>query len=73
MKQKNQFNSGEEHELSARQESASAGQEFATPEALLRHDAIHTPVPPRIAERLAESIAASTPPPKPWWRRIIGG
>lgn len=45
--------------------------EFATPEELLRHDAVHTPVPPKVAERLQESIS-ELPAPKPWWRRILG-
>ncbi len=47
-----------------RQESA---QEFANVEAMLRHDALHTPVPPSIAHRLAQSIGPI--PARSWWRR----
>ena len=47
--------------------------EFATPEELLRHDALHTPVPPTIAHRLQESIGKTPPPPQSWWRRLLGG
>lgn len=49
--------------------------EFATPEELLRHDAIHTPVPPAIAERLRKSIEqepARSARAQPWWRRLLG-
>jgi hypothetical protein len=47
--------------------------EFATPEEMLRHDALHTPVPPAIAHRLQESIGKAPPPPQSWWRRLLGG
>ena len=63
----------------AQQESASqqtqqpAAQEFATPEEMLRHDALHTPVPPTIAHRLQESIGKTPPRPQSWWRRLLGG
>lgn len=46
--------------------------EFAGPEELLRHDALHTPVPPAIARRLNESIGRMEPAPRPWWRRLFG-
>jgi hypothetical protein len=39
---------------------------------MLRHDAIHTPVPPAIAERLEQSLAQLPHPPRSWWRRILG-
>lgn len=48
--------------------------EFATPEELLRHDRGQTVVPPDIAERLGETLAAEPPPPaekKPWWKRLL--
>lgn len=44
--------------------------EFATPEELLRHDALHTPVPPAIAHRLQRSIE-NLPRPRSWWRRLF--
>ena len=47
--------------------------EFQNVEDLLRHDALHTPVPPSIERRLQESLG-DTPPPRPsWWRRLFGG
>jgi hypothetical protein len=47
--------------------------EFATPEELLRHDRAQTEVPPAVAERLVETIAAEPKPAsaKPWWKRIL--
>jgi len=62
------------------QEEALAGQEaqrqnareFASVEEMLRHDALHTPVPPAIAHRLGESIGQPPAPPRPWWRRLFG-
>lgn len=48
--------------------------EFATPEELLRHDRGQTAVPPGIAERLGETLAATPPPAvekKPWWKRLL--
>jgi hypothetical protein len=62
------------------QEEALAGQEaqrqnareFASVEEMLRHDALHTPVPPAIAHRLSESIGQLPAPPRPWWRRLFG-
>jgi hypothetical protein len=51
------------------QSQQNAALEFASPEELLRHDAIHTPVPPRIANRLQESIGQVPPANKSWWQR----
>lgn len=48
-----------------------AAREFENAEELLRHDAIHTPVPPGIARRLQESLDQTPPVPQPWWRRFI--
>lgn len=47
--------------------------EFATPEELLRHDRAQTKVPPAVAERLGESLAAEPKPAetKPWWKRLL--
>ena len=56
-----------EHE--AQQQTA---KEFATPEEMLRHDALHTPIPPAVAHRLEQSLANVPPPPKTWWRRWFG-
>ena len=64
----------------AQQEQSTIGQQhqqglerqFESVEQLLRHDALHTPLPPRIAQRLRESLAGSVPPPRAWWRRFFG-
>jgi len=45
--------------------------EFATVEEMLRHDALHTPIPPAIAHRLQESIGQLPAPPRSWWRRLF--
>ena len=55
--------------LEHRQESSL---NFATPEEMLRHDALHTPVPPSIARRLKASLAAETPTLRSWWQRLLG-
>lgn len=48
--------------------------EFATVDEMLRHDALHTPVPPTIAHRLQESVSQlPAPRRRSWWRRILGG
>ncbi len=51
---------------------AQAAQEFQTVEELLRHDALHTPVPPSIEHRLQASLEQNPIPPRPWWRRWLG-
>lgn len=54
-----------------RQQSGSV-REFSSVEEMLRHDALHTPVPPAIAHRLRESIGPMPLPARPWWRRLLG-
>jgi hypothetical protein len=49
----------------------STEREFENAEELLRHDALHTPVPPRIAQRLQESLDKTPALPQPWWRRFM--
>ena len=59
--------------LEQQQTQVQAACQFATVEEMLRHDAVHTPVPPRIAVRLQESInQLPAPPARPWWRRLLG-
>lgn len=70
MKRQIKFSSQEQQ--SQAQQDRTAAREFATAEELLRHDALHTPVPPTIAHRLKESIAQIPAPPRPWWRRLFG-
>ena len=73
MKQQNKFSTGRHQEQSAEsQASNSASLEFQGAEDLLRHDAAQTAVPPEIARRLSQSIAQSSTPRRPWWRRLLG-
>ncbi|MBN8249612.1 MAG: hypothetical protein J0L84_19500 [Verrucomicrobia bacterium] len=48
---------------------------FDTPEDLLRHDRLGTPVPSGVEQRLESSLDSETPaaPVSPWWRRWLGG
>ena len=71
MQPHSQFHSKERQETEQAQEQARP-LEFATPEELLRHDAGQTPVPPSVARRLADSLAALPAPARPWWRRLFG-
>jgi hypothetical protein len=77
MKQQSKLNSQEQQEAQqqagAEQTQKPSAQEFATPEELLRHDALHTFVPPTVARRLAESIGKTPPRPRSWWQRLFGG
>lgn len=59
-------------ETSQRSETKAAALEFETPEAMLRHDAAHTAVPPGIAERLKQSMPDPPSSRPAWWRRIFG-
>jgi hypothetical protein len=62
--------SEQEQQLSHQEAQQQSAHEFATVEAMLRHDASHTPVPPSIAHRLKESIGPV--PTRSWWRRLFG-
>ena len=66
----------EQEQLAAAQQQTQSpsAREFASVEEMLRHDALHTPVPPAIAHRLEESASQLPPPPaRAWWRRFFGG
>ena len=45
--------------------------EFETVEDLIRHDSSQVEVPPEIAIRLNESIAAEPKATKPWFKKIF--
>ena len=60
----------QQHSVEQQLQQTSA-HEFATAEEMLRHDALHTPVPPAIAHRLKESIGPMPAAPRPWWRRLF--
>lgn len=62
--------SEQEQQLSHNQSEQRSALEFGTVEEMLRHDALHTPVPPKIAHRLQESIGPA--PARSWWRRLFG-
>jgi hypothetical protein len=74
MKQRSRFkpqqDSQEELHASVKNEQQTA-REFATVEEMLRHDAVHTPVPPIIAHRVQKSLEQN-PPAQSWWRRLFG-
>ena len=74
MKHENKLTPKEQGQLEAQhqQTQSSSVQEFATPEDLLRHDALHTPVPPTVAHRLKESIGQMPESGQPWWKRLLG-
>ena len=73
MKHNNKLRSHEieEQETRLQQNQQHSPLEFSNVEQMLRHDALHTPVPPAIVHRLQESIGKSSPPPGPWWRRLL--
>ena len=76
MKEQNKFSTGRHQEQADESQAANSagggGMEFQSAEELLRHDAAQTEVPPEIARRLSQSIAQSSPPRRPWWRRWLG-
>jgi hypothetical protein len=76
MKRETKLTQQEQEQITAGQQQtqSSSAQEFASVEAMLRHDALHTPAPPTIAHRLKESISQLPPAPaRAWWRRFFGG
>ena len=76
MKRQTKLTQQEQEQLAAGQQQtqSSSEKEFASVEEMLRHDALHTPVPPTIAHRLEESTSQLEPPPgRAWWRRFFGG
>ncbi len=63
----------QEEVLQQQQTQRQSAREFGSVEELLRHDALHTPVPPTVASRLQESINQEPTATKSWWRRWLGG
>ena len=73
MKRHTKLTSQEQKDIEAAQHTRQeTGREFANVEEMLRHDALHTPVPPAIGHRLQQSLADAPPGARPWWRRILG-
>ena len=76
MKRETKLTQKEQEQLASAQQQteSSTAREFASVEEMLRHDALHTPVPPRIGYRLEESVKQLPPgSSKAWWRRFFGG
>ena len=76
MKRETRFTQQEQEQLAAGREQtqSSSAREFASVEVLLRHDALHTPVPPKIPYRLEASVKELPPASsRAWWRRFFGG
>ena len=76
MKQESKLTQKEQEQLAAEQQQTQSpsAREFASVEEMLRHDALHTPVPPTIAYRLEESVKQLPPTSsRAWWRRFFGG
>jgi hypothetical protein len=73
MKQHSKLSSQEKQQIDVSQQThPEAGREFASVDEMLRHDALHTPVPPAIGHRLQQSLAGAPPTARPWWRRLLG-
>ena len=72
MKRQSQFHAREQQQEGERERQEAQPIEFATPEQLLRHDALHTPVPPAVGHRLQESVARLPMRARSWWRRLLG-
>ena len=73
MKQQSKLTPQEQEQQNALQHKTeeTSPREFSSVEAMLRHDALHTPVPPTIAHRLKESIGPAAPRQRPWWRKLF--
>ena len=75
MKRQSKLTQQEQEQLAAEAQNiqSSSAQEFANAEEMLRHDALHTPVPPTIAHRLEESVKDLSPAEaRAWWQRWFG-
>jgi len=72
MKRHNKLTQREEEALSEQVSQQHAAREFSSVEEMLRHDALHTPVPPNIGFRLRKSIGG-LPSAKPGWLKKFFG
>ena len=73
MKRQTKLTSQEQEELAAAQQTRhESAREFASVDELLRHDALHIPVPPAISHRLHQSLGDVPSRGRPWWRRLLG-
>jgi hypothetical protein len=67
-----QRNQEAQQPLQRQQQQQETGLEFGSVEAMLRHDALNTPVPPSVGLRLRESASQLPMPSRAWWRRWFG-
>ena len=71
MKQHGKLEPRHDHEMGNRQ--GLEPKQFGSVEDLLRHDALHTPIPPSIEHRLQSSLERNPiPDSRSWWRRLLG-
>ena len=71
---KRKLTSEEQRQFAAAQQTQTqSAQEFATVEEMLRHDSIHTPVPPEIELRLQKSAADLPGGKRSWLKKLFGG
>jgi hypothetical protein len=72
MKRQIRLTSQQQQEQTEAHVHQQAGMEFETPEAMLRHDALHTPVPPTVEARLRRSLAHERPlVPPSFWKKFF--
>jgi hypothetical protein len=72
MKQQKKFDSEQQHEHTAEQQTTqNTAREFSTVEELLRYDAARTPAPAAVAERLQKSSADFPKPARSWWKKLF--
>lgn len=70
MKHEKKFRQEEQvSETQSQSQTSRTAREFATPEEMLRYDAKQTAVPPRVAERLSQSLQNEPNTLRPWWKR----
>ncbi|HEX4343509.1 MAG TPA: hypothetical protein VH255_08965 [Verrucomicrobiae bacterium] len=72
MKHQSKFSPEEQQQAAEQENHQAAPQEFASVEEMLRYDAAHVPVPPRIEERLHASLGGEPRRSRSWWRRLLG-
>jgi hypothetical protein len=71
MKPQNRFSSKENQQNVTNEASQQRELEFNEAEELLRHDRLHTPVPPSVGARLNDSLRHEPPPAKSWWKKLF--
>lgn len=71
MKHQSKFSSEEQQQQAEAQTQQTTAREFSSVEEMMRHDASHVIVPPKVGQRLAESIQ-NVPRPTSPWRRWLG-